>query len=169
MFISSPTPQRASETYMDNHDSANNLLILLASFVAGAAFLCLLSTIQKITIGAPLCAKGYIVPLAFGGISGAIIGRQFYKVVQLNARLTDHVTKLERIIPICSNCKRIRKPDSDPTKMASWEQLEFYLSKRTSSRFSHGICPDCMKELYGDVDDENDENVDGPFPSIGPL
>ena len=55
------------------------------------------------------------------------------------------VRQLEGIIPICMFCKKIRN-DND-----YWEKLENYLSVHTEIEFSHGICPDCFDEHYGDT------------------
>jgi hypothetical protein len=49
---------------------------------------------------------------------------------------------LEGFIPICANCKRIRDADNE------WEQLEGYITRHSHSEFSHGLCPDCARELY---------------------
>lgn len=110
---------------------------------------------QKALIGAdPFALKGYLVPLLFGGVSGAILGIYIVKVRELNAKLQQRVNTLESFLPICSNCKKIRKPNSDPKKMESWQQLESYISEKTSSQFSHSICPECMQKLYGDIIDD---------------
>ncbi len=53
-------------------------------------------------------------------------------------------------MPICSFCKKIRKPESDSDNQDSWVQIERYISERTSSEFSHGFCPECMDEHYGE-------------------
>ena len=29
--------------------------------------------------------------------------------------------------------------------------MDGYISKHSEAKFTHEICPDCMKELYGDV------------------
>jgi hypothetical protein len=52
------------------------------------------------------------------------------------------VKELQGFIPICSNCKNIR----DDT--GYWQQVEEYIQDRSGAQFSHGICPECMKELY---------------------
>ena len=129
------------------------LILLFVSFFCGALLLCICSTLQKKMIGAPIMLKGYLVPFLFGGIFGVIIGLFINKIKGYNALLKERINTLENFLPICSNCKRIRKPDSDPNKMDSWEQIESYISTRTESRFSHGICPECMKKLYGDITD----------------
>jgi len=66
----------------------------------------------------------------------------------LNSELEEKISEvktLNRLLPICANCKKIR----DDT--GYWEQLEGYISKHSDAKFSHGICPDCMNELYPDV------------------
>lgn len=30
-----------------------------------------------------------------------------------------------------------------------WSQVEVYVREHSEAEFSHGICPDCMKALYG--------------------
>lgn len=51
------------------------------------------------------------------------------------------VQKLERLLPICMYCKRIR--DSRDY----WHKIEEYLHEKTGTDFSHGICPICMEAL----------------------
>ncbi len=52
--------------------------------------------------------------------------------------------RLKGIIPICANCKDIRNSGGQ------WEKIEAYIQRHTDAEFSHGLCPDCDKELYGD-------------------
>lgn len=56
------------------------------------------------------------------------------------------IRRLEGILPICSSCKRIRDGEA-------WERLEAYVSGHSDATFSHGICPQCAGELYGDLAD----------------
>lgn len=49
---------------------------------------------------------------------------------------------LQGIVPICSSCKKVR------TDKGYWERVEKYVQDRSDARFSHGICPECAKELY---------------------
>jgi PAS domain S-box-containing protein len=59
----------------------------------------------------------------------------------------DNVKTLQGLIPICASCKKIRDDKG------FWNQVEGYISEHTDAKFTHGICPDCAKELYGDVYD----------------
>ena len=71
------------------------------------------------------------------------------KIEQLEEALS-HIATLEGILPICSNCKKIRVEGGDPEDQNSWVQMELYIGKRTKARFSHSICPSCMAKLYPD-------------------
>lgn len=50
------------------------------------------------------------------------------------------------LLPICSNCKKIRDDKG------YWEQMESYIDAHSEAKFSHSICPECAKELYPDFD-----------------
>jgi hypothetical protein len=56
-------------------------------------------------------------------------------------RLQKRISILEGMLPICSSCKKIRQ-DKD------WVVLEEYISSHSLADFSHGLCPECMRELY---------------------
>ncbi len=72
------------------------------------------------------------------------------KIKELETALF-HIENLEGILPICSNCKKIRIEDADPKNQNSWIQIERYLTERTEARFSHSICPACIKQLYPEL------------------
>ncbi len=55
------------------------------------------------------------------------------------------VRQLEKLLSICSFCKKIQDENGH------WQQIESYISYRSETRFSHGICPECGKQHYGDV------------------
>jgi len=57
----------------------------------------------------------------------------------------DEVRTLRGIVPICSNCKKIRDDKG------YWNQVEQYLMDHTEAEFSHGICPACAEALYPDL------------------
>ena len=59
-------------------------------------------------------------------------------LLKLQAALAE-VKSLREILPICSYCRKIRDDEN------YWHTVENYISQHTSSRFSHGICPDCLE------------------------
>jgi len=75
--------------------------------------------------------------------------------LELNATVTQlreaqhEVKTLQGLLPICCNCKKIRDDDG------LWNQVEAYISENSEASFSHGICPDCLKDLYPDYVDDS--------------
>jgi PAS domain S-box-containing protein len=67
------------------------------------------------------------------------------KLVRDLQKALSEVKTLKGIFPICASCKKIRDDKG------YWNQVEVYIRDRSEAEFSHGICPDCMKKLYGDI------------------
>lgn len=61
------------------------------------------------------------------------------------------VRALSGLLPICASCKMIRDDQG------YWSQIEAYIHSHSEARFTHGICPDCMNELYPDEAREIEE------------
>lgn len=57
------------------------------------------------------------------------------------------IAELQRMLPICARCKRIRDDDE------YWERVELYLSKHYDMVFSHGLCPECLEHDLRRIDD----------------
>ena len=64
------------------------------------------------------------------------------RTAQQTRALLREVKILRGLLPICSFCKKIRGEDN------IWEHIELYVTERSEARFSHGICPACLKEHY---------------------
>ena len=56
------------------------------------------------------------------------------------------VKTLRGFLPICASCKKIRDDKG------YWNLIEAYISAHSDARFSHGLCPDCARKLYPDLD-----------------
>ena len=52
------------------------------------------------------------------------------------------VDAIDGLLPICAHCKKIREDDG------SWVSIEKYITEHSEAEFSHGLCPDCVRELY---------------------
>ena len=52
----------------------------------------------------------------------------------------DIIKTLSGLIPICAWCGKKVCDDTD-----QWISLETYIEARSEAKFSHGICPDCLK------------------------
>lgn len=71
-------------------------------------------------------------------------------ITELQAALSE-VKTLRGLIPICSHCKNIRDDKG------YWKRIEEYLSDNSDAKFSHGICPECAKKFYPEMDLYDDE------------
>lgn len=71
-----------------------------------------------------------------------------FKVPELLARVKTQVEMkiLRGLIPICAHCKAVRDDKG------TWNDIEAYIQDHSAALFSHGMCPACMQELYGDED-----------------
>ena len=91
-----------------------------------------------------------VIFLIFGTIMAA---RKEVKLISEQETLKSKINTLEKLLPICANCKKIRLPKADAEKQESWQSVEGYISSHTESEFSHSICPECMKKLYPEVNE----------------
>jgi hypothetical protein len=63
-------------------------------------------------------------------------------------KLTDYLGELQALrglVPICSSCKNIKD------NQGHWLPIEHYLIHHPDTKFSHSICPACMKKLYPEI------------------
>lgn len=96
-------------------------------------------------------------PVAIVGVARDISDRRRYEIDrerlihELKEALSE-VKMLTGLLPICSNCKKIRDDGG------YWTQVETYIAKHTDATFTHGLCPDCTKELFPDIYKRMKEN-----------
>ena len=74
----------------------------------------------------------------------ALSNKQLRQVIVELRDAMAKVRTLTGMLPICSSCKKIRDDKG------YWNQIESYISEHSKAEFSHGICPECAKELYPD-------------------
>lgn len=65
-------------------------------------------------------------------------------IAELQQALSE-VKTLSGLLPICASCKKIRDDSG------YWNQIESYVSAHSNAKFSHGLCPDCLKKYYPDT------------------
>lgn len=53
--------------------------------------------------------------------------------------------KLRGLIPMCAHCSKVRDDDQ------YWRDLREYIESRPDLCVSHGLCPECRRELYPDL------------------
>jgi hypothetical protein len=94
-------------------------------------------------------SKGEVLGL-IGGILDITDRKSFEKereelISELKLALSE-VKKLSGLLPICSHCKKIRDDKG------YWNQIEGYIQSHSDAKFSHGICQECAKKYYPDMD-----------------
>lgn len=96
-----------------------------------------------------LFQNGELYDFVFGLLVGFQILAAFGLVVMIvdrihlrAAKTERRVNQLEKLLPICAHCRKIHGKDDE------WYDMETYIEKNTTSQFSHGICPDCMKRYF---------------------
>jgi hypothetical protein len=62
---------------------------------------------------------------------------------QLERNLRE-VRALRGLLPICTDCGKLRDDEG------YWQELGAYLHETTGTELTHGICPDCARELYAE-------------------
>jgi hypothetical protein len=90
--------------------------------------------------------------IAWSNISGyfPILGWKSWKVGLDITQLKQTIAKvntLSGLLPICANCKKIRDDKG------YWNRLEGYIQQHSEAEFTHGICPECIQELYPEIQD----------------
>jgi hypothetical protein len=59
--------------------------------------------------------------------------------------LSREIRILRGILPICSICNRIR------TKSDNWVRVDAYITEHSEAKFSHGLCAECMRAHYPEL------------------
>ena len=68
--------------------------------------------------------------------------RELEQTNQKLMRSLETIKTLGGLIPICSQCKKIRNDKG------YWQQLEIYIKEHSDAEFTHGLCPECEKDIY---------------------
>ncbi len=84
--------------------------------------------------------------ISIGGNIGNLLSEKIKALEEKNKELlkaNEEVKKLQGILPICSNCSKIRDDKG------YWNRVESYIESRSGATFSHSICDECYEKLYG--------------------
>lgn len=67
-----------------------------------------------------------------------------FRLIEELTESLKHIKTLSGLLPICASCKRIRNDQG------YWQQVETYIAEHTDAGFTHGICPECLKQSKAD-------------------
>ncbi|MBI9030726.1 response regulator [bacterium] len=65
----------------------------------------------------------------------------------------DRIRNLEKMISICSYCKKVRVDNTQ------WQDLEVYISEHSDTQFSHSICPSCYENVVKPEMEEDEKET----------
>jgi phosphoserine phosphatase RsbU/P len=115
---------------------------------------------SAIIAGLDVGANDYLAkPFDVGELRARVeVGR---RMVEMQETLVNKIEELHRalgeiktlrgIVPICSCCKKIRDDQG------YWSQVEVYVRAHSEAEFSHGICPECIKNIYSEFAEDSNE------------
>jgi ligand-binding sensor domain-containing protein len=112
----------------------------------------------------PALVLALLAGLAGGGYAWKMRRLQRHEA-ELQRRVDEAVAQvkvLHGLLPICTGCKKIRDDKG------YWNQIENYIARHANIRFSHSLCPDCLKRIYPDLADEVLREMDEQKPATPP-
>ena len=83
-------------------------------------------------------------------IMGGLLTLNAQRMESELASADQEIENISRLIPICASCKKIRDDEG------YWEAVETYIQRTTNKDLTHGICPECARKLYPEIDLEDD-------------
>jgi PAS domain S-box-containing protein len=93
--------------------------------------------------GGKVLVEEHISPLyREGRVSGVIIAFRDVASFKHLRPFQMRTEKMERLVPICGWCKRIRKTPE------TWEKIELFLAGEGFGDFTHSICPSCAEKIF---------------------
>ena len=71
------------------------------------------------------------------------------ELAERNKELQDALADIKQLtgmLPICASCKKIKDGKG------YWQGVESYITEHSEAVFSHGLCPECEKKMYEDLE-----------------
>jgi MASE6 len=75
-----------------------------------------------------------------------LYNRRFQEEQEAHFATKQSLDEISELLPICSNCKKIRNDTG------YWDNLESYFLEHRDLVFTHGICPDCSDEMLKEIE-----------------
>jgi hypothetical protein len=117
----------------------------------------------RVRIKPPFWRTRWFQATALMGCLGLAVGGYRARVVNLQKKADQLAQQVEQalaeikvlsgFLPICASCKRIRDDRGE------YVMMEQFISEHSEAVFSHGICPECVKKIYPEL---TEEQQDGP-------
>jgi len=85
--------------------------------------------------------------VTIAGIVSWVDITEYKKQQEVLNKVRKEINQLKKLFPICAGCKKVRDDDG------YWSQIEVYMTEHYDARFTHGLCPECVAELYPELDE----------------
>jgi hypothetical protein len=120
------------------------LFVVTLVGISGAevAIMLLLRRLAPVPAAWEALLDGFLLLIVIFPLLYVLVFRPMYRLIDQYRRTLAEIRTLQGVIPICSECTKIR------TDAMSWEQLESYISSRSEASFSHGVRDACIRRLY---------------------
>jgi len=119
---------------------------------APAVPILLLTGLEDETLAMQAIQAGAQDYLLKGQVTAPLLARAIRYAIERGRLIAELRTALREIktlsglLPICAGCKQIRDVQG------RWIPVETYVRDHSMANFSHGMCPDCIKKYYPEVD-----------------
>jgi PAS domain S-box-containing protein len=97
----------------------------------------------------PLFMAGTVMDITERKQADQEIQQYIAELAEKNNELQDALTDIKQLsglLPICASCKKIRDDSG------YWHGVETFIAEHSNAEFSHGICPECEKKAYEELD-----------------
>lgn len=124
----------------------------------------LLTSLNSETLALELVKRGAQDYLVKGKFTPDLLARAIFYAIErksLSDKQNELIEELQKalkeiktlsgLLPICPNCKKVRDDKG------YWHMVESYISRHADVKFTHSFCPDCLKKLYPEFTDDEDE------------
>ena len=104
-------------------------------------------TKEKVSMKGTWAAKNnYMVTemiISVHAVSATINGK--LNIIAIVEDMTE-LEQLKGLLPICMTCNKIYSENEK-----QWEKLEDFISQNSNANFSHGLCPECSKQMINNL------------------
>ena len=156
------------EAFYGSEDLFANDPVLMEVTLPGGSWLMASVPVNGWATQSPIITYYRVIAMAVGLVILALLFIQYREMIrrkkaeegrietitELQKALSE-IKTLRGFLPICSHCKNIRDDKG------YWNQIESYIHENSEAEFSHGICPECAKKYYPDMDLYGDEQSKG--------
>ena len=123
--------------------------LLHGALIFGSAF-CMANLGAMIDLvlhpGIPYFDEEHVIAGGIAGLLTAVLVGALLLYVRRLKEALKKVRKLSGMLPICASCKKIRDDNG------YWSRVESYITDHSEAVFTSGICPECEKKMYAELE-----------------